>query len=146
MSTLIPVEIFQNTIIIWTCPGHPEINDHTASEFKHFKGRFMSNFAPFIGENIHTNKKEYTVEKVTLYVDDATNEKITNDIKFLVDASREVIYVNFCEYLVATGKDPMDPKNYDLTTLEVPDTLKKWEETFDLINKWRSEFLHYTRH
>lgn len=146
MSTLIPVEIFQNTIIIWTCPGHPGINDHTASEFKHFKGRFMSNFAPFIGENIHTSEKEYTVEKVTLYVDDATNEKITNDIKFLVDASREVIYVDFCEYLVATGKDPMDPKNYDLTTLEVPDTLKKWEETFDLINKWRSEFLHYTRH
>lgn len=133
MSTLIPVEIFQETIIIWSCPVHQEIDGRIASEFRHFKERFMSNFAPFVGEIIHKNKKEYKVEQVTLYVDDNTNEKLTNDIKFLVDTSREVIYVDFYGYLNAINKDLLDPKNYDLSALEVPNTLKKWEETFDLM-------------
>lgn len=132
MSTLIPVEIFQEVIIGWHCPDNPTIDGKIVSNFRCFKERFMSNFAPFIGEIIHINKKEYEVKKVTLYVDDTNCEKLTNDIKFAVDTNPAIYYVDYYDYLKATNKNLLDPNNRDISTLEVPDTFEKWKELLGL--------------
>lgn len=133
MSALIPVEIFQDVIIIWYCPNNPSFDGKVASRFRYFRERFITNFTPFIGETIHKNKKEYKVEKVSLYVDNSVNEKITNDIKFIVDTFPEIYYVDYYKYLIASNANPFDPKNNDITTIEVPGTLEKWKDIIKII-------------
>lgn len=131
MSALIPVEIFQDVLIVWKNPIDHKMDGTLASIFTYFKDRFISNFAPFEGEIIHRNKNCYKVLNVTLYVDDNHYQKISNDIKFKVNVDPEIIYVDFIKFLKVTNQgDIIDPNK-----VKLPETLENWKEVIKLIEE-----------